>query len=652
MQLSIIIVNYNVKHFLEQCLLSVYKAISTLQAEVIVVDNNSVDGSCGYIQSRFPQVKLIENRSNTGFSKANNQGIKQATGKYILLLNPDTVVREDTFTRCFHFMEDHPEAGALTVKMIDGKGRFLPESKRALPTPAVAFYKIFGFSQLFPHSRRFARYHLGHLSKHQTHSIEILPGAFMFMRHSALKDVGPLDESFFMYGEDIDLSYRFLLKGYTNYYYPQTQIIHYKGESTKKGSINYVRVFYKAMIIFAQKHFPGSQVRMFAAFIHVAIYLRAGLALAYRALKWALLPVTDIAIFSHLLIRISQFWEGHRYAPGYFPDEQLPWFYAGLGSLFLGSMLISGNYSGKIKALSIIRGVFLFLLLSLSIYALLPDSWRISRMLVISASGIALGVAFLTRSISHLLPGFPAFQNRKSKRVAIVGDTSAEIERIEGILETQAEEIELIGQISFKTPDSKKTLLGNLTQLTEIVRVNNVHEIIFSAHDISAQHIMATMLQHTHLPVDFKIAPPGTMSIIGSNSADSSGELYHLETNSIGRPLNRIIKRTFDFFSSGAILLFLPVLLISVKKRKALVNNSIGVLLGCKTWVSYCKPECNEHYVLPSLKEGIFSPLTVFAPKKNKLSTTTNANLLYAKNYKVKYDLQILWRGLREYFSA
>ncbi len=255
MKLSVVIVNYNVEHFLEQCLLSVRKASKSVDMEVFVVDNISIDGSVEMVRQKFPEVILIANQDNVGFSKANNQAMRIAKGEYVLLLNPDTVVEEDTFIKVVDFMDAHPQAGGLGVKMIDGKGKFLPESKRGLPTPAVAFYKIFGLASLFPKSKKFGRYHLGFLDKEETNEIEILSGAFMLMRKETLDKVGLLDEAFFMYGEDIDLSYRIILGGYKNYYFPETKIIHYKGESTKKSSVNYVFVFYNAMIIFAKKHF-------------------------------------------------------------------------------------------------------------------------------------------------------------------------------------------------------------------------------------------------------------------------------------------------------------------------------------------------------------------------------------------------------------
>jgi GT2 family glycosyltransferase len=294
--LSIIIVNYNVQFFLENCLHSVFNALKDIEGEVIVVDNNSVDGSIKMLKEKFPQVKLFENKENLGFSKANNQAIKVSKGEFVLLLNPDTVVEEDTFKICIDFFKSNEQAGGLGVMMLDGKGNFLPESKRGLPTPAVAFYKIFGLSNLFPRSKRFSQYHLGYLSKDENHEVEILSGAFMMIRKSVIEKVGMLDESFFMYGEDIDLSYRIIKGGYKNYYLADTSIIHYKGESTKKSSINYVYVFYRAMAIFAKKHFSQTNAKIFSFLIHLAIYLRAALAVATRTIKHFVLPILDASI--------------------------------------------------------------------------------------------------------------------------------------------------------------------------------------------------------------------------------------------------------------------------------------------------------------------------------------------------------------------
>ena len=270
-----------------------YNSIHLENIEVYVVDNDSKDGSVEMVAESFPEVKLIANKDNVGFSTANNQAIKETKAEYVVLLNPDTLVQSDSFMKVVDFMDHHPNAGGLGVKMIDGNGKFLPESKRGLPTPQVAFYKIFGFSKLFPKSKKFGQYHLGYLDKNETHSIDVLSGAFMVMRKETLDKVGLLDEDFFMYGEDIDLSYRITQSGYKNYYYPETTIIHYKGESTKKSSVNYVYVFYKAMAIFAKKHFETNKATLFSRLIKIAIFFSASLAIIKRFFALFFLPVID-----------------------------------------------------------------------------------------------------------------------------------------------------------------------------------------------------------------------------------------------------------------------------------------------------------------------------------------------------------------------
>ena len=253
MKLSIVIVNYNVKYFLEKCLDSVLTAIQNLPTEIFVVDNLSSDGSLEYLQPKFPQVTFIANDENIGFSKANNQAIRLAQGEYILLLNPDTVIGENTLVNVCGFMDQHPDAGGLGVKMLDGNGKFLPESKRGFPSPWNSFCKMSGLSVLFPYSKTFGQYHLHYLDNNRVHEVDVLAGAFMLLRKKVLDKIGLLDEDFFMYGEDIDLSYRIRQSGYKNYYFPEP-IIHYKGESTKKD-IKYVRIFYNAMRIFYDKHY-------------------------------------------------------------------------------------------------------------------------------------------------------------------------------------------------------------------------------------------------------------------------------------------------------------------------------------------------------------------------------------------------------------
>ena len=273
MKLSVVIVSYNVKYHLEQCIRSVKKASEGLDADVWVVDNASTDGSVEYLQACFPDVHFISNTENVGFSRANNQAIRQCEGEYVLLLNPDTIVAEDTLRGCVDFLDAHPEVGATGVRMLNVNGTFAPESRRGLPTPFTSFCKMTGLSCLFPKSRVFGRYYMKYLNEEEANPIEVISGAFNMLRHKALDVIGLLDEDFFMYGEDIDLSYRMLMGGWQNYYLPY-YILHYKGESTEKSSFRYVHVFYNAMLIFFNKHY-GKRYQFIAYLIRLAVVVRA-----------------------------------------------------------------------------------------------------------------------------------------------------------------------------------------------------------------------------------------------------------------------------------------------------------------------------------------------------------------------------------------
>ena len=275
---SIVIVNYRVKYFLEQTVRSAKEALAGFSGEIIVVDNNSGDDSIEHLRKCFPDVIVIENRENAGFGRANNQGFAIARGKFTLILNPDTIIGSHTLRDCMDFYDKHADdCGGIGVCMLDGNGRFLPESKRAFPTPWVSFCKIFGLSSLFPKSPLFAKYHLRYLPYDRPHRVDILSGAFIFIRTDLLRSIGGFDEDFFMYGEDIDLSYRILKGGFHNYYLP-VDILHYKGESTEKSSFRYVHVFYEAMLIFFRKHYSGMSL-LLSIPIKIAIYTKASVAL-------------------------------------------------------------------------------------------------------------------------------------------------------------------------------------------------------------------------------------------------------------------------------------------------------------------------------------------------------------------------------------
>lgn len=284
LKLSVIIVNYNVKYYLDQCIRSVLRAFEEMNnpAEIIVVDNHSADGSVDYLEQRYPQklypmVRFVRSAHNLGFARANNIAIRQSRGEYVLLLNPDTIVGEDALKASVGFMDAHEDAGAVGVRMLGAQGRRAMESRRGLPTPMVSFFKMLGFCNRWPHHRLFGKYYMGYLPWDEPSQIEVVSGAYCMLRRKALDEVGLLDEDFFMYGEDIDLSYRVLKGGYHNYYLP-VDILHYKGESTQKSSFRYVHVFYEAMLIFFRKHYSGMTF-LLSLPIKTAIYAKALMAL-------------------------------------------------------------------------------------------------------------------------------------------------------------------------------------------------------------------------------------------------------------------------------------------------------------------------------------------------------------------------------------
>ncbi|MEO5682655.1 MAG: glycosyltransferase family 2 protein [Chitinophagaceae bacterium] len=298
--LSVIIVNYNVKYFLEQCLYSVQKAIAGIKAEVIVVDNNSTDESVGYLRTEFPWVRFISNTANSGFAKANNQGLQMATGEYILFLNPDTILSEDCLEKSIAVLQQQKRTGALGIHMVDGSGRFLPESKRGFPSLGASFFKLTGLLSVFPQSKTIAQYYLGHLPEKKNSEIDVLSGAYLMVKKEVLEKTGGFDERFFMYGEDIDLSYRIQQAGYINYYLADSSIIHFKGESTKKDIV-YTKLFYKAMSMFAAKHY-GKQSLLFGLPVRMAIAVRGALSFTAQLFKKDGLPATTGTVLRTIVV--------------------------------------------------------------------------------------------------------------------------------------------------------------------------------------------------------------------------------------------------------------------------------------------------------------------------------------------------------------
>ncbi|RMG79876.1 MAG: glycosyltransferase [Bacteroidetes bacterium] len=649
MKLSVIIVNYNVRYFLEQALLSVRAATQNLAAEVFVVDNNSSDGSVEMVRHQFPEVCLIANKDNPGFARANNQAIRQSQGEYILLLNPDTVVAEDTFEQCVRFMDDHPDAGGLGVKMVDGAGNFLPESKRGFPSPWVAFCKTFGLSALFPRSPLFNRYHLGFLDENKTHEVDVLAGAFMMVRRRTLDKIGLLDETFFMYGEDIDWSYRIQLGGYKNYYFPHTQIIHYKGESTKKGSLNYVRVFYNAMIIFARKHFRGNSARGFVWSLQAAIYFRALLTLLSQLFRRGFLPLLDAALIVVGLVFIKDFWATHYYNdPDYYPTS---FYYVNVPLytiLWLGAVFFTGGYDEQFNIRRLTRGLLVGTVLLAAVYGFLPLDLRSSRAII--AFGAIWSLLSITtfRTLLHFFKygNFNVGRNRQPN-LAIVG-SEAEARRVTGLLQKAGIPKNVIGVIAPADTRDYDRFLGGLPDLKDLVRLYDLDELIFCLADVPAKKVIEQMT--TFGPrLEYKTVPAGSRSIIGSSSKNTTGELYTVEPRfNIARPMARRNKRIFDLLVSLVLVLGSPFLIFFVCRKGGFFRHIYEVFRGKKSWVGYV-PDDAGNAGLPAIRPGVLNPASGHPSSVLPAAATRRLNFLYAKDYAPGRDFAILrkaWRHL------
>lgn len=647
--ISIIIVNYNVRFFLEQALRSVFKASADLSVQVWVVDNASSDDSIDMVKQKFPTVQIIENKDNVGFARANNMALRQSKADYVLLLNPDTLLEESSLSKCFHFMENIPEAGALGVRMIDGTGNFLPESKRGIPTPWVAFCKTFGLSALFPFSKYFNTYHLGFLSECETAEVPVLSGAFMFIRMEALQKAGFLDEDFFMYGEDIDLSVRILQAGFKNYYFPETTIIHYKGESTRKGTVNYVRIFYQAMILFAEKHFAGKNKRIYVFLLHIAIYLRALSSLIGGFLKKTGLPVIDGLLTYLGLVWLQYYWGWYRFSDENYYDERFFYVNAPLYVVIWITMLFfSGAYDKKISPKSILSSLLIGSLIIAAIYGFFEPAYRNSRALIVlgtfwSALSI-VGSRFLL--FSHFRQDF---FKQGLKRFLIVGSLNEGL-RTQKLLDSIGFNATSMGIVSPFTLDVvSPKFLGNINDLDDICRINQIDDIIFCSKDVTATQIMHWMSKMGS-KYQFRIMQASNESIISSYSKNNPGELFTYRIH-LNLADNRFIKqkRLFDLtFCFFCIVLFPFFLLFDRRNILERLLTWLTVLKGDLTWIGYGKTSFDEEKQnLPPVREGVISLSEISFAVHKRLPSNEKVmleNIIYARHYTFNVDVNNMFQ--------
>ena len=620
--LSIVIVNYNVRFFLDQCLMSVYGSEFSRETEleVWVVDNNSVDGSVEMVREKYPQVHLIANNDNPGFAKANNQALRQAKGDYLLLLNPDTVVEKDTLEKCLAFMQEHRDCGGLGVKMINGEGTFLKESKRGFPTPRTSFFKISGLIKLFPKHPVIGAYYMGHLDDNETNEIEILPGAFIMMSRESFEKVGLLDESYFMYGEDIDYSWRIRLAGYKNYYLPSARIIHYKGESTRKGSMNYVYTFYNAMVIFTKRYFSGNSAKLYIGLINVAIWLRASLSWLKRILSGIALPAADLLFSWGGMVAIKQLWatywaENVNYYPAVYTWTILP-LYAAI--LMLCSWLY-GGYDKPIKRSRLIKGMAVGAAALLVFYSLLDETQRYSRAVLLLGSAWSIAASLGIRQVLGWMKAEGFANGRQHKSTLIVGSKD-ECQRID----------QLYRELGIESEEMVYVQPTETSKISDMIRIYKADEVIFCSKDMLIEDTINLMLHLKPQGVEFKIAPEESDFVIGSNAINSREDLYTMEINTVASPMSRRNKRLFDIGTSLLLILASPVTIWMQHNISRYFRDCLSVLIGTKTWVN--------------VAGGIFTPSDILPGRP---LDEQRMNLRYTRNYKVSTDAIILWRNIR-----
>ncbi|MDP5171331.1 MAG: glycosyltransferase, partial [Bacteroidia bacterium] len=644
--LSVIIVNYNVKHYLSQCIHAVLRACEGISAEVFVVDNASTDGSVEMLTERFgDRIKLMANVDNPGFAKANNQAMRVAQGRYFLLLNPDTLVAEDSFRACITYMDAHPQAGGLGVYMHDGHGSFLPESKRALPTPWVSFYKIFGLANLFPKSKRFGQYHLSYLDKQDSHEIEILSGAYMWMRKETLDKVGLLDETYFMYGEDIDLSWRIIQGGYRNVYFAGTKILHYKGESTKKGSLNYVKVFYQAMIIFAKRHFGGRNRASFIFAIRVAVYLRAFLAIMQRFVKRFGFPMLEGSMIYGILYGVQAYWAHYvKYVVGgEYPAVFMQLYMPVYAAIFVGFLALTGAYKRPFRLRPLLMApVWGFIAIATATY-MFPFIQNFSRAIVglgavfTSLLGLGLRGVINWRENGHFF-----FTERSRKRVLLVG-TDAEVDDMISLIRSELDyPVDVVGAATAGNP-RKTNRLGDPADLSSLIRLFDVEEVIFANRQSSAGSVLAQMQALDGMAVEMKILPPEDAVLIGPQTIITP-QVGRGMSEALRRPEQQRQKRTFDLVTSAFLLGSFPLLFWAYEAPTRAFAALISVLRGNNTLVGYSE---NPPADAPTIPPGYLAlPDRLQGDKTSGISPEA-LNRSYAQDYRWELDLEIVWRAWR-----
>ena len=641
MDLSIIIVNYNVKDFLLQCLRSIEPAMAGINGEVIVVDNHSPDSSVSYLQPLFPNVQFISLDENVGFARANNLALARARGEFILFLNPDTMLEEHTLKGMIAYMRDHPETGMCGCRVLNPDGTLQLACRRSYPTPWASFCKVFGLQKLFPRSRLFAQYNQTYRRDDETYDVDAISGSFMFARSAALKQTGGFDTDFFMYGEDLDLCYRVTKAGWKIAYVPVTSVIHYKGSSTKRSYLNRIGIFYDAMELFARKHHSSSTLVLL--FLRLGILARSWLAYANRHRRNLAVLVYDLAAMNVALLFSTKLRFGSSFG---FPPYAYPVVFAALTATTLFSMLAVGEYfEAKPSLRKAFAGLMLnFFLLTALTYFFRDFAFSRGVLLMLVSFGI-----LLTGLVRILLAIYDRSLGKESDhRIAIVGKNQAAVQIIRGLQSAETRNADLVGIITSTESDggalNEIPVIGDLSRLPELIEQHRLDEVIITDDSIQRREVMELITGASGLSARFHVALDYEDIVTSRIIREVAGIEPTLPPYNLARLRYRIAKRAFDL----AVFLFLitlglPLVALLAPKFGAAVKKLWGGLLGRYSVVGlYPSDEAPPTFG----KTGLTGLAHISRPERLSPQVIRELNEYYVQHFTLTLDWEVLFKGL------
>jgi hypothetical protein len=657
LDLSIIIVNYNVKEFLQNLIHSIEKASARISKEIIVVDNASDDGSIEFLKEKFAQIRLISNNSNLGFGKANNLGMKEAAGKYFLLINPDTIVAEDTFDKMIKFFEEHSDVGLAGCKILNPDGSLQLACRRSFPGPWTSFTKVTGLSNLFPKSKLFARYNLTYLDENQTYEVDAISGSFMMLRKEVYEKVGGFDEQFFMYGEDLDLCYRIQKAGFKVFYFHDTQIIHYKGESTKRSNIDEAKMFYNAMHLFVKKHLSSSL--LVELILRSAIVVRSLFAFLGMRKLILISALLDFIIFNLSIFLSENIYLQFREWRG-FPDFSIPIVYTIPAFIFLLTSFAVGSY--KKNKLSVSKTI-LAILVSLPILASLTfffKDFAYSRAIVLLTYAFILILLPLWRIVAKLVLKVGLIEDiSKSYRTLLVGLDESSFEIGKKLKKKKTDKRTIVGLIGFSNKDlgiSKDSfeVVGTDQNIVKVIRDNKINEIIFSSKGISYNKMMEMVGRCQKENVDFKIVGSNLDFIVGKTDVSLLDDVPLIELNyNISKPQAKFLKALFDYaLAIPSLFLIYPFIYFKQKvtnKQSDFTKFVLGlpkVIFGKVSLVGPSKNEDESNQYLG--KKGLTG---YWFTESGTTDEIEKLDFYYAKNQNIWMDIEILVKSLNKMWS-